>query len=145
MPPPIPLSGAGARSSAGSQPPSARRPANAGRIASVVCSGGSARAISSRTEATNSRTRGVSRTYSSATLWIVSGDQHHSALDTSFLEKPVRLGCLLERQRPPGGRHEAAGRKEPENLRGGAPQRRAVEPLGRVAGQRDPADERPRR
>ena len=65
MPPPIPLSGAGAWYSAGSQSGSASSSANRGLRASQACSGDVAAAIVAWTSATNDRTTAVSRTNSS--------------------------------------------------------------------------------
>ena len=62
IPPPIPLSGAGSRYSAGSQSESASRSAKPGLIASHASSGDEAPSIASRTLATNNLTTGVSRT-----------------------------------------------------------------------------------
>src|SRR5947208_11970206 len=66
MPPPIPLSGAAERYSAGSQSGSARSSANRGRSASQAGSGEEASAIVARTSSTNARTAAVSRTNSSS-------------------------------------------------------------------------------
>ena len=71
MPPPIPLSGAAAWYSAGSQSGSASSSANRGRRASQACSGDDAEAIVSRTSSTNARTTAVSRTNSSSMTAIL--------------------------------------------------------------------------
>ena len=68
MPPPMPLPGTGAASSSGSQAWSASSSAKRGRIASHgLLAAKPAAAIAACTSATNSRTTGVSRTYSSLT------------------------------------------------------------------------------
>ena len=71
MPPPIPLSGAAAWYSAGSQSGSASSSANRGRRASQACSGEETAAIVAWTSSTNARTTGVPRTNSSFTAPIL--------------------------------------------------------------------------
>src|SRR5215467_14391625 len=67
MPPPIPLSGAGAWYTGGSQSGSLRSSANRGLIASHAPAGELAAAIAASTAATKARTTGVSRTNSALT------------------------------------------------------------------------------
>ena len=70
MPPPIPLSGAAAWYSAGSQSASASSSANRGLIPSQASSGEEAPAIVAWTSATNARTTGVSRTNSALVVLL---------------------------------------------------------------------------
>src|SRR2546423_7681958 len=72
MPPPIPLSGAGAAYSAGSQVASPSSSEKAGLIASHAASGEEASASVPSTAAINARTTGVSRTNSALTVLVVS-------------------------------------------------------------------------
>lgn len=76
MPPPMPLSGALARYSCGSQSGSAKSSAKRGRMASHASSGDAAEPSDDRTAAMNPRTSGVSSTYSSLLTERVS---RHSA------------------------------------------------------------------
>ena len=72
MPAPMPLSGAAAWYSAGSQSGSASSSANRGRITSQASSGEEAPAIVARTSVTNARTTAVSRTNSALTVSLLS-------------------------------------------------------------------------
>src|SRR5882672_4864170 len=85
MPPPIPLSGAAAWYSAGSQPGSASSSANRGLRASQACSGDAASPIVAWTSATNERTTGVSRTNSS----LIAADSDPTRLQIG--RRTVRL------------------------------------------------------
>src|SRR5579864_9081051 len=85
MPPPIPLCGAAAWYSAGSQPGSASNSANRGLRASQACSGDGAAAIVALTSATNSRTIAVSRTNSS----LITVDSDPAQVETG--QRTVRV------------------------------------------------------
>ena len=85
MPPPIPLSGAAAWYSEGSQSGSASSSAKRGLSASQACSGDAAAAIVAWTSATNERTTGVSRTNSS----LIAADSDPTCLQIG--RRTVRL------------------------------------------------------
>src|SRR5690242_21651928 len=105
MPPPMPLSGTGARNCGGSHASSARSRANAGRIASQAASGDGASPIAAATSATKPRTTGVSSTYSTSTgrslrvrVWAqaqvleagVDGQRHDHRARAEALGEPPR-------------------------------------------------------
>src|SRR5262245_60886562 len=85
MPPPIPLSGAAAWYSAGSQSGSASSSANRGLRVSQACSGDEAAAIVAWTSATNTRTTSVPRTNSS----LIAADSDPTRLQIG--RRTVRL------------------------------------------------------
>src|SRR5215208_5503419 len=75
MPPPIPLSGAGAWKRSGSQPSAASKSAKRGRIRSQASTGTAQRKTPSRACATNACTSGESTRNSSATRGVGGADE----------------------------------------------------------------------